>query len=92
MIDCCAGFLNAEQAAEFLGGLNTRTVTRWSREGYLTSHPTGEGKRRLWRYLKADLAAWMSGRRHGGPVPPDTHSGEIYTRDSHRCSDRGLVQ
>jgi predicted site-specific integrase-resolvase len=66
MDDCCAGFLNAEQAAEFLGGLNTRTVTRWSREGYLPSYPIGEGKRRLWRYLKADLAAWMLGRRHGG--------------------------
>ena len=67
MIDCCASFLNAEQAAEFLGGLNTRTVTRWSREGYLPSYPIGGGKRRLWRYLKADLAAWMLGRRHGGP-------------------------
>lgn len=59
-------FLNAEQAAQFLGGLNTRTVTGWSREGYLPAYPLGEGKRRIWRYFKEDLAAWMLGRRHGG--------------------------
>jgi predicted site-specific integrase-resolvase len=59
-------FLNAEQAAQFLGGLNARTVTRWSREGYLPSYPIGEGKRRLWRYLKEDLTTWMLGRRQGG--------------------------
>lgn len=92
MTESFAGFLNAEQAAEFLGGLNTRTVTKWSREGYLPSYPIGEGKRRLWRYLKADLAAWMSGRRHGGLMHPDTHRAEMYTRRSHRRSDRRLVQ
>jgi Helix-turn-helix domain len=92
MIESFAGFLNAEQAAEFLGGLNARTVTRWSREGYLPSYPIGEGKRRLWRYLKADLVAWMLGRRHGNPTAPDLHSAEMYTPDSHRCSDRGLIQ
>jgi hypothetical protein len=26
-------FLDAEQAAAYLGGLNARTVTRWAREG-----------------------------------------------------------
>jgi hypothetical protein len=31
-------FLTADEASEFLGGLNTRTVTRWAREG--TSPPT----------------------------------------------------
>lgn len=40
-------FLDVEQAAEFLGGLNSRTVTRWAREGYLPAYPIGEGKRRL---------------------------------------------
>jgi hypothetical protein len=56
-----ASFLNAEQVAQFLGGLNARTVTKWAREGYLLAYPIGEGKRRLWRYLKTDLAAWMLG-------------------------------
>jgi predicted site-specific integrase-resolvase len=49
MNDSSACFLNAEQAAQFLGGLNARTVTRWAREGYLPAYPIGEGKRRLWR-------------------------------------------
>jgi hypothetical protein len=66
MNDTSTSFLNAEQAAQFLGGLNSRTVIRWAREGYLPAYPIGEGKRRLWRYLKADLAAWMLGRRCGG--------------------------
>ena len=58
-------FLTADQAAEFLGGLNSRTVTRWAREGYLPSYPIGEGKRRLWRFLEADLETWMISRRTG---------------------------
>jgi excisionase family DNA binding protein len=52
-------FLNAEQAAEYLCGLNSRTVTRWAREGYLPAYPIGEGRRRLWRFLEADLRKWM---------------------------------
>lgn len=37
-------FLTADQAAEFLGGLNSRTVTRWAREGYMPSYPTWRRK------------------------------------------------
>lgn len=40
-------FLTPDKAAEYLGGLNSRTVTRWAREGYLPAIPIGEGKRRL---------------------------------------------
>jgi len=58
-------FLTPEQAAEYLGGLNSRTVTRWAREGYLPSYPIGEGKRRLWRFLESDLTKWMLSRRTG---------------------------
>jgi excisionase family DNA binding protein len=58
-------FLTAAEAAEFLGGLNSRTVTRWAREGYLPSYPIGEGKRRLWRFLESDLEQWMLSRRTG---------------------------
>lgn len=58
-------FLDAEEAAELLGGLNSRTVTRWAREGYLPSYPLGEGKRRLWRFLEKDLVLWMLARRTG---------------------------
>lgn len=64
-METIVAFMNADQAAEFLGGLNSRTVTRWSREGYLPAYPVGEGKRRLWRFLASDLTAWMNNRRQG---------------------------
>jgi excisionase family DNA binding protein len=59
-------FLTPEAAAAYLGGLNSRTLTRWAREGYLPAIPIGEGKRRLWRFLRTDLDSWMLGRRQGG--------------------------
>ena len=55
-------------AAKFLSSLNARTVVRWAREGYIPAFPIGEGKRRLWRFLEADLEAWMMARRQGGLV------------------------
>jgi hypothetical protein len=58
-------FLNPVEAAQFLGGLNVRTVVRWARQGYLPSYPIGEGKRRLWRFLERDLESWMLTRRTG---------------------------
>lgn len=58
-------FLTPDEAADFLGGLNSRTVTRWAREGYLPAFPVGEGKRRLWRFLESDLEQWMLSRRTG---------------------------
>ena len=62
---CNRRFLTADEASEFLGGLNSRTVTRWAREGYLPAFPIGEGKRRLWRFLESDLEQWMHSRRTG---------------------------
>jgi len=67
-LDLCAAadrFLTPEEAAAYLGGLNSRTVTRWAREGYLPAYPLGEGKRRLWRFLECDLDDWMRARRTG---------------------------
>ena len=78
-------FLTADQAAEFLGGLNSRTVSRWAREAYLPSYPIGEGKRRLWRFLESDLKQWMLSRRTGQST--DIHGCE-YTTRSHRCSHK----
>ncbi|WP_433964983.1 helix-turn-helix domain-containing protein [Tunturiibacter gelidiferens] len=59
-------FLTAQAAAVYLGGLNTRTLVRWAREGYLPAIPIGEGKRRVWRFLQTDLEQWMLARRQGG--------------------------
>jgi excisionase family DNA binding protein len=71
-------FLDAEQAAVFLGGLNSRTVTRWAREGYLPAYPIGEGKRRLWRFLETDLERWMLSRGTGQPSnDPDDDAGTL---------------
>jgi len=58
-------YMSAEDAAAYLGGLNSRTVTRWAREGYLPAFPIGEGKRRLWRFLAVDLDLWMTARKTG---------------------------
>jgi glycine/D-amino acid oxidase-like deaminating enzyme len=58
-------YLSPVEAAHFLGGLNSRTVVRWAREGYLPSYPLGEGKRRLWRFLEHDLEARMLSHRTG---------------------------
>lgn len=68
-------FLTSDEAAEFLGGLNSRTVTRWAREGYLPAFPVGEGKRRLWRFLECDLEKWMLVRRTG-QVPTEIQARE----------------
>ena len=79
-------FLTPGEAAEYLGGLNSRTVTRWAREGYLPAYPIGEGKRRLWRFRRDDLEKWMLGRGS------DPNIGNIRAIAdtlvySHRCSE-----
>jgi excisionase family DNA binding protein len=80
--DLSRRFLTPEQAAEHLGGLNSRTVTRWAREGYLPSYPLGEGKRRLWRFLEGDLTKWMLSRGTGGhpfAIPSEAHTLAVAT-------------
>ena len=83
-------FLTTHEAADYLA-VNTRTVARWAREGYLPAYPIGEGKRRLWRFLERDLDQWFLLRQTGGSaVDP---SMEARTLDaSHRCSDRRNTQ
>jgi hypothetical protein len=92
MNETSASFLNAEQAAQFLGGLNSRTVTRWSREGYLPAYPLGEGKRRIGGISEK---IWLRGCWDvdmGALMHPEPNRTGMYTRPSHRCSDRGLSQ
>jgi excisionase family DNA binding protein len=79
-------FVNSLEAAEFLGGLNPRTVTRWAREGYLPAYAIGEGKRRVWRFLEQDLEGWLLSRKTGLPSDPPTVPGTLDA--SHRCSDQ----
>ena len=88
MSEASTRFLTAEDAATYLGGLNSRTVTRWAREGYLPAFPIGEGKRRLWRFRQTDLEAWMVGRRQGGQFPLAIQDAAGTLVHSHRCSGR----
>jgi excisionase family DNA binding protein len=53
--------LTPSQAADYLG-LDVKTITRWARQGYLPAHPLGEGKRRFWRFLEAELSEWLSAK------------------------------
>lgn len=49
--------LTASQAAELLQ-IDSRTLVRWARMGYVPAHPLGEGRRRLWRFLEDELLVW----------------------------------
>ncbi len=50
--------LTPSEAAAYLG-LDVKTITRWARQGYLPAHPLGEGKRKFWRFMESELAAWL---------------------------------
>lgn len=50
--------LDAKEAASVLK-MNSRTLVRWARCGYVPAHPLGEGKRRLWRFFEDELLEWV---------------------------------
>ena len=50
--------LTPKEAAELLQ-MDARTLVKWAREGYVPSHPLGEGKRRLWRFFEDELRQWV---------------------------------
>jgi hypothetical protein len=54
-------FLNADEAADVLR-MDSRTLVRWARLGQVPAHPMGEGKRRLWRFIEAELIHWLAER------------------------------
>ena len=84
----CSGrrFFDPREAADYLG-INSRTVTRWAREGYLPAYPIGEGKRRLWRFLEGDLEEWVRSRQTGCSDADVSTVGRTLDA-SHRCSDQ----
>jgi excisionase family DNA binding protein len=85
-----SSFLTPEQAATFLGDIDPRTITKWARKGYLPAYPIGEGKRRLWRFLKRDLQSWLLSRR---TVRFDFETVGDTLAPSHRCSpQKGGIQ
>jgi DNA-binding transcriptional MerR regulator len=50
--------LDAIEAARVVG-VNSRTLVRWARRGYVPAHPLGEGKRRIWRFFEIELLEWV---------------------------------
>jgi len=53
-------WLTAEQAAEYLQ-IERRTLLAWVRLGQLKAHPLSGTKRKVWRFLHADLDAMLTG-------------------------------
>ncbi len=51
--------LNPDEAAALLQ-MDARTLVKWARQGYVPSHPLGEGKRRLWRFFEDELLRWVN--------------------------------
>jgi excisionase family DNA binding protein len=59
--------LTPDEAAELLH-MDARTLVKWARQGYVPSHPLGEGKRRLWRFFEDELLQWVGNQ--GGKKKP----------------------
>jgi excisionase family DNA binding protein len=51
--------LTPNEAADLLQ-MDSRTHVKWARQGYVPSHPLGEGKRRLWRFFEDELLKWVT--------------------------------
>lgn len=45
--------------------MDHRTLIRWARAGYVPAHPLGEGRRRIWRFFKHELLAWVESQSNG---------------------------
>ncbi len=53
--------LDATEAAALIR-MDSRTLIRWARLGYVPAHPLGEGKRRLWRFSENEIIDWYEKR------------------------------
>jgi len=53
--------LDAVEAAALIK-MDSRTLVRWARLGYVPAHPLGEGKRQLWRFIEHELLEWFQKR------------------------------
>lgn len=60
--------LDSEEAAAILK-MDSRTLVRWARIGYVPAHPMGEGKRKLWRFLENELLQWLEDQKQTSKKP-----------------------
>jgi len=56
--------LDSIEAAKILR-MNSRTLVRWARCGYVPAHPLGEGRRRIWRFFESELLEWVERQQNG---------------------------
>ena len=61
--------LDATEAAAIMR-MDSRTLIRWARLGYVPAHPLGEGKRRLWRFIEEEILEWFQERSQVEKRPP----------------------
>jgi len=61
--------LNPEQAARVLQ-MDSRTLVRWARLGYVPAHPMGEGRRKMWRFMERELLEWVKAQATTSGRPP----------------------
>jgi excisionase family DNA binding protein len=64
-------WLTANEAAQYLK-VEPRTVLRWARERKIPAHALGGTRRRVWRFLRAELDA-MLGVSSAGPADGRQH-------------------
>ena len=62
-VDTRIKILDAKEAAALIR-MDSRTLIRWARLGHVPAHPLGEGKRRLWRFIEAELLEWFQPAFH----------------------------
>jgi len=60
--------LDADEAAQVLK-MDSKTLVRWARLGYVPAHPMGEGKRKLWRFLEHELLEWLEAQKPDNKKP-----------------------
>ena len=71
--------LDAEEAAALIK-MDSRTLLRWARLGYVPAHPLGEGKRRLWRFIEDELLEWFENRSYERKLPARSMESAIGAR------------
>jgi hypothetical protein len=63
-----ARVLDPVEAASLIH-VESRTLIRWARLGYVPAHPLGEGKRKFWRFFEDEILAWLEARSNPARRP-----------------------
>lgn len=77
--------LDAAEAAALIR-MDSRTLVRWARLGYVPAHPMGEGKKKLWRFLEHELLAWLVDRSPELKRPPARSMGTAIDAHARRTA------